>query len=350
VASEKRLADDLVAVPEELAEKAPRASFFPLVKFLERLTAGAQPLGGDGPASEEGIRFRHDPAMTFSAGDVTRVEVREEKIRPGDPGSPTRKLFEVTTTFLGLTGAVTPLPFYVAEEVTKEAAQGDNTVRRDFLDVFHHRLVSLVFRIRSRYDLGSGFTATAEDRWSKRLLALGGLPQQRPGSRIPAWRLLRLSPLLSGRARTAVGLERFLGDVLEGDLGDGRVEIKQFSGSWADLEVAQRLQLGRANHVLGRSAVLGYRVYFRAGSFVIRLGPLDEKTYRRFLPDGDLRPTVHEAVQTYLADPLEYSLELVLGQEAGTGFRLQHSGGARLGRDTWLGGKDVPRKELRVRR
>jgi type VI secretion system protein ImpH len=348
VASEKRLADDLVAVPDALAESAPKAHFFPLVKFLERLTADAQPLGGDGPASEEGIRFRHDPALTFSAGDVTRVQVREEKVRPGDPDSPTRKLFEVTTTFLGLTGAVTPLPLYVAEEVAKEVGQ-ENTIRRDFLDVFHHRLVSLVFRVRSRYDLGSGFKAGAEDRWSQRLLALGGLPQMRPGSLLPAWRLLRNSPLLAGRARSALGLEAFLNDVLEGDLGGGHAEIKQFAGSWADLEVSQRLQLGKANHVLGKSAVLGSRVYFRAGSFVIRLGPLDEATYRRFLVDGDLHPVVQEAVQTYLADPLEYTLELVLAEQAGKGFRLKHQGGARLGRTTWLGGKDA-RKELKVAR
>jgi len=277
------------------------------------------------------------------------VKVREERIRPGDPGSPTRQLFEVVTTFLGLTGSVTPLPLYVAEEVAKDSAQ-ENTVRRDFLDVFHHRLLSLVYRIRSRYDLGSGFTATAEDRWSQRLLSLGGLPKQRPGSLVPAWRLLRLSPLLSGRARTALGLEACLSDVLEENLGQGKVEVKQFSGSWADLEIPQRLQLGKANHQLGKAAVLGSRVYFRAGSFLIRLGPLDEQTYRRFLPDGDLRPVVGEVVQTYLADPLEYSLELVLAKEAGVGFRLQAQGGARLGRTTWLSSKDAKRKELRVGR
>jgi len=349
VASEKRLADDLLAVTEALKKEAPRAHFFPLVAFLERLMAGSQPLGGDGPASEEGIRFRHDPAMTFSAGDVAKVSVREERIRPQDPGSPTRKLFEVMTTFLGLTGSVTPLPLYVAEEVAKEA-EDENTIRRDFLDVFHHRLLSLVFRIRSRYDLGSGFKAGGEDRWSQRLLALGGLPKLVPGSLVPAWRLLRLAPLLSGRARTALGLEAFLSDALEGELGKGKVEVRQFAGSWADLDVAQRLALGRANHQLGKSAVLGGRVYFRAGSFVIRLGPLDEKTYRRFLQDGDLRPVVAEVVQTYLADPLEYSLELFLAQEAGVGFKLQYKGGGRLGRDTWLGGKDVKRKELKVAR
>jgi type VI secretion system protein ImpH len=349
VASEKRLADDLLAVSEALAEEAPRARFFPLVSFLERLTSGAQPLGGDGPASEEGIRFRHDPAMTFSAGDVVQVKAREERIRPNDPDSPTRMLFEVVTTFLGLTGSVTPLPLYVAEEVAKEAAD-ENTIRRDFLDVFHHRLLSLVYRIRSRYDLGSGFTAGADDRWSQRLLALGGLPKQRPGSLVPAWRLLRLSPLLSTRARTALGLEACLSDALEDHLGQGKVEVKQFAGSWADLEIAQRLQLGRANHALGKNAVLGSKVYFRAGSFLIRLGPLDEKTYRRFLVDGDLRPVVAEVVQTYLADPLEYQLELWLAKEAGVGFRLQARGGSRLGRDTWLGGKKDKSKELTVKR
>jgi type VI secretion system protein ImpH len=353
VASEKRLADDLVAISEALAEAAPKAGFFPLVAFLERLTAGAQPLGGDGPASEEGIRFRHDPAMTFSAGDVTRVGLREERIRPGDPGSPTRKLFEVVTTFLGLTGSVTPLPLYVAEEVMKEAAEEERAVRRDFLDVFHHRMLSLVYRIRSRYDLGSGFRSGGEDRWSKRLLALGGMPQQPAGSLLPAWRLLRLAPLLSTRARTALGLEAFLGDVLEGDLGQGRVRIRQFAGAWADLEVGQRFQLGRANHALGKMAVLGTRVYFRAGSFAIRLGPLDERTYRRFLVDGDLHPVVQEAVLTYLADPLEYTLELELAEEAGKGFQLsaRRDGGAgRLGRDTWLTGKGATQKQLKVAR
>ena len=349
MASEKRLADDLLAISEALAEAAPRASFFPLVAFLERLTAGAQPLGGEGPASEEGVRFRHDPAMIFSAGDVARVKLREERVRPGDPGSPVRQLFEVTTTFLGLTGAVTPLPLYVAEEIAKEAEE-ENAIRRDFLDVFHHRMLSLLFRIRSRYDLGSGFTAGGEDRWSRRILALGGVPKVPEGSRVPAWRLLRLSPLLAGRARTALGLEAFLSDVLEDELHGGKVEIRQFAGAWADLDIGQRFQLGRANHQLGKSSALGTRVYFRAGSFTIRLGPLDEQTYRRFLPDGDLCPVVGEAVQTYLPDPLEYALELVLGKEAGVGFRLARSGGGRLGRDTWLGGRDMARKQLQVSR
>lgn len=349
MAPPKRLADDLLAVAPQLREAAPRLGFFPLVAFLERLTAGAKPLGGEGPAAEEGIRFRHDPSMTFSAGDVSQVELQQVAIRPSDPGSPTHPVFQVTTTFLGLTGSVTPLPLYIPEEIAREVAEDpEKAVRRDFLDVFHHRLLSLFFRIRARYDLASGFNSGAEDRWSKRLLSMGGITGDEKLSGIPSWRLLKLAPLLATRARTAHGLQLFIQDVLEDELGEAQIQVREFAGSWAELDVAQRTRLSRVNHQLGRNAVLGSRVYFRGGGFVIRAGPLDEKTYRRFLPDGDLLPVVQEAVDVYLPDPLEFKMELVLASQVATGFRLSRAAPARLGRDTFLAGKGDQQKELKV--
>lgn len=352
MATPKRLADDLLAVAAKLSAAGPKSGFFPLVAFLERLMAAKAPLGGEGPAFEEGVRFRHDPAMTFSAGDVTKVELKENVARPGDPTSPRQPVFEVTTTFLGLTGSVTPLPFFVAEEVAQEVAQAQDgvsqAVRRDFLDVFHHRLLSLIYRVRPRYDLAAGFRSGAEDRWSRRLLSLAGVTGDEKLERVPAWRLLRLAPLLAARARTTQGLAVFVADVLEDDLRGAGVEVKEFGGAWADLAVAQRMRLGKANHELGRTTVLGGRVFFRGGSFVIRMGPLDERTYRRLLPDGDLLPAVREAVELYLPDPLDFTLELVLGREVATGFRLSRSSPARLGRDTWLASSKGTQKELRV--
>ncbi|MBL9039464.1 MAG: type VI secretion system baseplate subunit TssG, partial [Archangium sp.] len=76
--------------------------FFRFVALMERLTAGAARIGGDGPVADEAIRFRHNPALTFSAGDLSAVEMTF--------GATTR--FEVETTFLGLTGSSTPLPLY----------------------------------------------------------------------------------------------------------------------------------------------------------------------------------------------------------------------------------------------
>lgn len=350
MASPKRHADDLLAIAPKLREVASTLGFFPLVAFLERLTAGARPLGGEGPAAEEGVRFRHDPSLGFSAGDVSAVDLQEVAVRPSDPGSPTRPVFQVTTTFLGLTGSVTPLPLYIPEEIARETAEDpERAVRRDFLDVFHHRLLSLFYRIRARYDLASGFSSGAEDRWSKRLLSMGGITGEEKLSGIPSWRLLRLSPLLATRARTARGLEVFLQDVLERELGTGQIQVKEFEGSWAELDVAQRTRLSRVNHQLGRSMVLGSRVFFRGGGFVIRAGPLDERTYRRFLPDGDLLPVVKEAVDVYLPDPLEFRMELVLAKEVATGFRLSRAAPARLGRDTFLAGRAGKEKELKVR-
>ena len=55
---------------------APHSTFFHIVALLERLTKENKRIGGDGPASEEGIRFRHDYDLGFSAGDIARVEVK----------------------------------------------------------------------------------------------------------------------------------------------------------------------------------------------------------------------------------------------------------------------------------
>lgn len=344
---EKRLPADLLAIAEQLVAAAPSVGFFPLVAFLERLTAGMPRVGDVGPASEEGIRFRHDPRMTFSAGDVSSVRLQEQPVRPGDPFSAIHPVFEVTTAFLGLTGSVTPLPFYMAEEIAQE--DPERAPRREFLDLFHHRLLSLFSRIRARYDVASEHASGGTDRWSQRMLSMCGITgEERLSPKLSAWRLLRLAPLLSLRARTARGLEVFLEDVLEAELEGARITLRQFVGSWAEIDVPQRMQLGRVNSQLGRDTVIGSRIFFRGGKYQIRIGPLTERAYRRFLPDGDMLPVVREAVEVFVRDPLDYALDLVLGSDVAAGFKLSRTSPALLGRNTWLASRKGSEKHLKV--
>ncbi len=338
---------DLAAFAERLAKLAPRVGFFPLVAFLERLTEGTQPIGGEGPAIDEGVRFRHDPSMTFSASDVSALRLVPRTA--AEAGTGRGPYFEVTSTFLGLTGSVTPLPFYVAEEIAREYHdEPEGSARRDFLDLFHHRLLSIFFRIRARYRLTGGADGAGMDRWSRRVLALSGLSGTEKRTHLEQWRLLRLAPLLAGRARSARGLEVFMADVLGEHIGGARVFIEEFAGGWADLDATERMRLGQANSRLGEGAVLGSRVFFRAGSFKVHLGPLNEQTYRRFLPGGDLLPRLNEAVGVYVQSPLEYTVQLTLAKDAAVGFRLSRAAPARLGRDTWLTSREAQQKQLHV--
>jgi type VI secretion system protein ImpH len=334
VASEERHPENLVAAARVLGEEARRLNFFQLVAYLERLTAKAVRVGELGPVLQEQIRFRHDPSLGFSSGDVSSVALNHVASEEDDAQA-RRPLFEVLTTFLGLTGSASPLPMYVAEEIAQE--DPDRPVRREFLDLFHHRLLSLFFRIESRYRVTSELTSTCDDPWSRRILALAGFDTfaQAKTSKLPAWRLLRIAPLLASYVRTAEKLEMALQDVLGGELGEARVSVRQFMGRWVDIDA--RMQLGRAHHQLGRNTLLGGRAFDRTGKFQIEIGPLAPQTWRRLMPEGDLYPIAREVVNLCVRDPIEYTFEFSLSEDVHQTFHLGQNHPSRLGRDTWLG-------------
>jgi type VI secretion system protein ImpH len=334
VATAQRLPVDLVEASEVIRSAPHRPGFFPLVAFLERLTSDSARVGEMGPVTEESIRFRHDPSLGFSSSDVSSVVLREVPARPDDPDS-RRPLFEVSTTFLGLTGSASPLPLYLAEEVAKE--DPDEAVQREFLDLFHHRLLSLLYRIESRYRVTRELTASCTDQWSRRILALSGFDTYErswPGI-LPPWRLLRIACLLISRVRTAEKLEMALQDVLAEELEGARVKVRQFVGRWVDIDA--RMQLGVVNNLLGRNTLLGGRAYDRMGRFQVEIGPLSPRAWRRFMADGDLYPLAQEIVSLFVRDPLEYTFELFLSESVSHSFNLSSGWPSKLGRDTWLG-------------
>ena len=340
MASEERPSSDPVIDPQQVAALGPRMRFLLAVELLERLNAGSPRVGGLGPAAEESIRFRHDPAMTFSAGDISKIEVKKKRLDPTNELSPTHNVYEVTTTFLGLTGATTPLPLYFAEEIAQE--DPDAAIRRDFLDIFHHRFIALLYRLQAKYRYANEFESNAADAWSNRILALSGidLHDAAATSRLPRWRLLRLAPLLANRSRTKHTLEVALEDVLEDVLEGARVKVEQFVGRWVDIEERQRIKLGQRNSNLGTNCVMGVKIFDRGGKIRLVIGPLSGTAFRRFLPDGDQVQTVRSVVGLFSRDPIEFDMELVLAKDATPRLRLSMTDGSKLGLDSWLGGRE----------
>lgn len=325
----------------EVLANATRWDFFVTVGMLERLTPDAIRIGGDGPAQGEAIRFHHDPSLSFSAGDVSAATY--DVVLRGPHAALERKQYRyhLTTTFLGLTGSSSPLPLFMSEEIAQ--LQDTAQLRREFLDIFHHRLVSFVFRIGVKYDLAREFSLDCTDSWTRRILALAGFDAWagRRARHIPAWRLARLAPLLASNVRSARAIEIALNDVCGEALGDATIEIDQFAGGWSPLDPSQRTLLAISNSVLGRSSVLGVQCFHRAGKAVIRIGPLQDN-FRRFLADGDMYPVVRELLELMSPEPIDYELDLELDARARPPFLLGRSAGQRMGVDTWLSSRSGP--------
>lgn len=323
---------------QRLVEAARRRGFRVLMLALDRLRPGsAEALGGAATAAEESIRFRHDPSLGFSTADV--ASVREIAV-PGAAGD-RRTVVQVTTTFLGLTGEVSPLPAYMAEEIAQEAAQEEGAARRrEFLDLFHHRAISFLHRGLAKHDVPGGARSDQGDAWAVRLLALLGrdaaAPVPPPADALPRWALLRCAPALAERALPAAGLEACLADLFAGDLRGARVAVEQFVGGWVTLARDERTRLGAAASELGRSLVLGARIWDRTGRFRVVIGPLDAEGYGRFSAPG-LARRVRAVAAELAGGDLDVELVLRLAPEAAPGLALTADGRFRLGRNTWLG-------------
>lgn len=113
----------------------------------------------------------------------------------------------MTTTFLGLYGTTSPLPpFYTEDLIAQE--EGEEVVR-SFLDLFHHRLLSLFYRSWVKYRYHIQFEPSGEDPFSQRMLAFLGLGAKEVAEKtgLPVSRLLRYAGLFSQRPRSASALE-----------------------------------------------------------------------------------------------------------------------------------------------
>jgi type VI secretion system protein ImpH len=323
---------------ETRLEAARRRGFGPLMLLVARLWPDAPEVGGEARPAEESVRLRHDPALTFATGDVTSVRLATLQADPPDLRPP-QEVVEITTAFLGLTGTVSPLPGYVAEEVAQEVAcAGDQpAAQREFLDLFHHRVLSLFHRAAMVHDPAATCRSDQSDEWACRLLALEGFDPA--GGQLPdleRWRLLRYAPLLGERAMTAAGLGAAVADALREELGSAHVSVEQFVGTWVPIAPEDRTRLGVASCELGRTAMLGCHVFDRAGLFRIVLGPLDRDGFERF-ESPELRGRAERIVRALAGEGLDHEIVLWLAPDAAPPLAVSSTGAFRLGRNAWLG-------------
>lgn len=308
-----------------LLKEPHRFSFYRIVYLLQRLFPGAAPVGAQGPPEREVLRFRAELSMNFSSSDVTTLTAQEGE-------SEEIPKFELTTTFMGLYGPASPLPTHFTEELLHEDEGA--SVRRPFLDLFHHRMMSLLYRVWEKYRHGIRFLPGGADPVSRLFLLLAGLDDQAGGAppRVSPIRLLAYAGLWTQRTRPASALRGILADYFPGI----EVVIEQFAGRWLDIPEAEQNRLAGRRCRLGEDLNLGDRIFDRGASFRVRLDRLAIADYLAFLPPGDKTAELEEIVDRFNSDGLDYEIKLWLRKEEIPSLRI---GGpeARLGWATWLG-------------
>ena len=330
---------DRRSVEDALFTEGHRFSFVQAVRLLEEMRLRANrtaPAEGADPEREV-VRFRHAVRMDFPPSDV------EDVTRPANGDGPV----EMTVNVLGLAGALGPLPSAVSELIVERAFRKD-TAFRDFLDIFNHRLVSLLYRARKKYRPALDPHGPDRGRVASVLQAFLGLatPNLLGRMELPDRALLPYTGLVVDKQRSTIGLVRLLEDYFE-----VAVLVVPFRGQWNEIENDDLTYIGPSgmNQVLGRSAVLAKRIWDEEASIEVQLGPLTLDQFVAFLPIGRSHHALVAAVRYYLRGELGFLFRLQIAAGEVPELRIGRAEGAFLGWTTWLKTRPFAANDAQVR-
>ncbi|MEM1383693.1 MAG: type VI secretion system baseplate subunit TssG [Pseudomonadota bacterium] len=292
---------------------------FHALRLLEGVFDKHPRLGTSRRPSQDPVRLGQEADMAFPPSTISGFT-------PPDGDGPGR----LSNRFFGLFGPNGPLPLHLTEYARDRERNASDPTLTAFADVFHHRMLCLLYRAWASGEPAPSFDRPGDDPFAQKVAAISGHIGEAMKDRdaMPDLGKRHFAGLLAQGPKNAEGLRAILSGFFRAP-----VQIEGFVGSWLHLEPHDRGKLGSAQ--LGVSASLGGRVWSRQAKFRIRVGPLGLAGYQRLLPGGQGLKRLAAIVRNYVGDTLDWDLNLVLRAPAVPQTRLGQSGA--LGLTTWIG-------------
>jgi type VI secretion system protein ImpH len=309
-----------------LEQEPYKYGFFHTVRRINCLFPDKPLTGHSARPSEDPVRFTQEPYTSFAPSTLSHFEI------DGKSAYPT-----LSQKFMGLFGPNGPLPLHLTEFARDRVRHHRDRSMASFLDIFHHRAVSLFYATWAQAQPTVQFDRPDQDRFSTYLGSLVGLglPSLRDGDDMHHLSKLGFAGHLGSLPRHVSGLTALIQEYF-----DVPVKIYEFVAHWMKIRKQDQLQLGIEGSMgsLGENAVIGERVWQRQDKFRVSLGPLDLEQYSSFLPTGKSFSALVSAVRNYVGLEYLWEINLVLKKEQKPVTCLGKSG--ELGWTSWLKTED----------
>jgi len=326
-----RIAEEAAALAVEAATEPPRVGF-------QDARAGA----GDP------VRFRATLPLSFPGGAITGCRDRAAAHTREESAA-----IEFDIACFGLIGPSGVLPKHYSSLVLERVRRFKDEALRDFLDIFGHRAVSLLYRAWAKYrlavqhglrrhDAAERPAVADDDRFARALAALEGLgtpglaPSDPPGENV----FFHYAGTLSRRIASVLPLQQMIGDAWQVP-----VHIDQFVGRWLQLEPSDQTRLGAprggglagaSNARLGVDAVAGSRVWSVESAIRVRIGPLSWDDFRLWLPGTERLGGLSNLMRYTVGLDRDITICPMLRAADVPPCRVGGGDGGRLGWTTWL--------------
>ena len=311
---------DALALFSRLSESPHAFDFYQALRQLECLFPSNPRWGHARRPADEPVRFGQEPELTFAPAPLASFGT-------GRDGRP-----RLQVRLFGLFGPNGPLPLHITEYARERMRHAGDTTLSRFLDIFHHRFVTLFYRAWAQAQPHVNHDRPAEDRFTSYIGAFVGLSPEalRDRDSLPDLAKFFHAGALIRHTRNAEGLRAILQHFCRVP-----VQVEEFVGHWLTLETRERTCLGREGATLGSAAVAGSQVWDSQSKFRLHVGPLSLGEYEAFLPGGTLIQKMVDWVRLYLCYEFDWDVQLILRKDDVPPLSLGQSG--RLGWTSWLG-------------
>jgi len=259
---------DALTLERMLQQDARHFDFFQALRLIDCAYPERPRLGTSPSPRDDAVRLAQDAELIFHPSALNGYT-------PGADGQPGR----LAVNFLGLLGPNGPLPTHLTAYVRERERHANDRTPARFLDLFHHRMLSLFYRAWAAAQPVVSADRADGDRFPAYVGSFFGLgsPAMRERDALPDHARLHFAGLLAAPTRHAGGLRLILTQFF-----GVPVDVQPWRGHWLTLPVDAQTRLGTAR--LGVSSVVGTQVWDCQHKFRIVIGPLGYRDFQRFLP------------------------------------------------------------------
>lgn len=318
MASQERTAGPDLTRLAALTEAPEKFNIFQALRLIEAAHPDRPRLGASRRPSEDPVRLAQAADLAFPPSTI-------KSFAKDEAGVP-----RLTQLAFGLFGPNGPLPLHMTEFARDRQRNMDDPTMVAFADMFHHRMLSLLYRAWASGQPAASFDRPDDDGFGRKVAMLAGFGGDALGGRdaMPDVAKKHFAGLLAASPRSEAGLTAIIAQLFETP-----VEVESFVGSWLHLEPGDRGQLGSA--ALGGGASLGEKTWSRSASFRLRIGPMSLAEYQRLFPGTPGFKRLAAIIRTYVGDTLEWDANLILRSDHVPPSVLGQA--TMLGRTSWIG-------------
>lgn len=317
----ERVADSVV---DRIASDPGIWDFFAAVRRIECEHPERPRVGSAQRRSGDFVDFAQVPSLRFEPWAIKEVETDKSEQRASS-----NPLMRVT--FLGLLGPHGPMPLHFSEYVHDRASMHRDPTLRAFLDIFHHRVVSLFYRAWAINQPTVSTDRPSDDRFYAYTASLVGLHSKSLTNRdaLDDRDKLHYAGRVAG-PRCAESVREVISDYFGIDC-----RVEQLVGQWLPIPENGRCKLGesKATGLMGKTLTIGSMVWDVQHRFRLVLGPVCRE-FERFLPTGGWFDKLVAWLDHLVGLEFDWDVQLLVKKECVPQTQLGKAG--HLGWTSWV--------------